>query len=622
MFMKRSMLCFFIVLFAIQVGLYAQQVNVYPTSWWTGMKHNKIQLMIHGDKDLSKILSINYPGVKLLKVYQPENKHYLFADLEISPATKPGSFAVKMGDGKSFMYKLQPKSKNSGITRVRGVHANDLVYLIMPDRFANGDPANDEVPDYEDKQSDRSNPFARHGGDIKGVEDKLDYLKDLGVTTIWMTPLFENNMPRMNEGKNSMSGYHGYWITNHYTVDKRMGGNEAYMNLTDAAHRKGMKIIQDAVYNHIGSYHHTVLDMPFKEWLNQWPAYQGSNHRDEVFFDPYAAKVDKDIMVGGWFTPHLPDLNLANPYVSNYVIQNTIWATEMFGIDGWRVDTYKYCDEAFLNRINTALENEFPGLTVFGEAWTNTITGGAYFAQNNMIPAFKHNLQGITDFPFNGAILDAVNQKADFTAGVNRLYMTLAQDVLYKDPMRNCIFLDNHDMNRSLSMVGEDMNKYKMALGLLLTQRGIPQLYYGAEIAMKNFKNPTDAEVRKDFPGGWAGDSVNKFTPSGRTAQEQEAFNYVKKLALFRQTSSAIGRGKLMQYIPQDGAYVYFRYDGKQTIMCVLNSGEKPVTLKLSRFDERLKGASQYTDVISGKSAQIGETLDAPAGSFLVLEVK
>ena len=620
--MKRNFLFLFVSLFAIQVSSIAQELNVYPTSWWTGMRYNKIQLMIHADKDLSKTLSINYPGVKLLKVYQPENKHYLFADLEISSVTKPGTFTVKMGDGKSFRYTLQPKSKHNGITRVKGVRANDLVYLIMPDRFANGDPSNDQVPAYEDKLADRSNPFARHGGDIKGVENNLDYLKDLGITTVWMTPVFENNMPRMNEGKFNMSGYHGYWITNHYTVDKRMGGNEAYMSLTDAAHRKGMKIIQDAVYNHIGSYHHTVLDMPFKEWLNQWPSYQGSNHRDEVFFDPYAAKVDKDIMIGGWFTPHLPDLNLANPYVSNYVIQNTIWATEMFGIDGWRVDTYKYCDEAFLNRINTALEKEFPGLTVFGEAWTNTITGGAYFAQNNMTSPFKHNLQGITDFPFNGAILDAVNQKADFTAGVNKLYMTLAQDVLYKDPMRNCIFLDNHDMNRSLSMVGEDMNKYKMALGLLLTQRGIPQLYYGAEIAMKNFKNPTDAEVRKDFPGGWSGDSVNKFTPAGRTAMETEAFNYIRKLALYRQTSSAIGSGKLMQYIPQDGAYVYFRYDGKQTIMCVLNAGDKSVTLKLSRFSERLKGASQYTDIISGKSAQIGETLVAPAGSFQVLDVK
>lgn len=620
--MKRSILCFLFVILSVQLGAFAQELNVYPTSWWTGMKYNKIQLMIHGDNDLSKSVSVNYPGIKVLKVYQPENKHYVFADIEISPATKPGTFTVKMGDGKTFPYTLQPKSKNNGITRVKGVHANDLVYLIMPDRFANGDPSNDQVPVYEDKLADRSNPFARHGGDIKGVENNLDYLKDLGVTAVWMTPVFENNMPRMNEGKFNMSGYHGYWITNHYQVDKRMGGNEAYMSLVNSAHQKGMKIIQDAVYNHIGSYHHTVLDMPFKEWLNQWPSYQGSNHRDEVFFDPYAAKVDKDIMIGGWFTPHLPDLNLANPYVAKYVIQNTIWATEMFGIDGWRVDTYKYCDEKFLNEINIALEKEFKGITVFGEAWTNTVTGGGYFAQNNLQAPFKHNLQGITDFPFNGAILDAVNQKADFTSGVNRLYMTLAQDVLYKDPMRNCIFLDNHDMNRSLSMVGEDMNKYKMALGLLLTQRGIPQLYYGAEIAMKNFKNPTDAEVRKDFPGGWAGDSVSKFTPAGRSAMETEAFNYIKKLARFRQTSSAIGSGKLMQYIPQDGAYVYFRYDGKQTIMCVLNTGDKPVTLKLSRFSERLKGASQYTDVISGKSAQMGESLNAPAGSFQVLEVK
>lgn len=620
--MKHSILYYLIIFFSTLSSSLAQELNVYPTSWWTGMKHTKLQLMIHGEADLSKTLTIKYPGIKVMKVYQPENKHYLFADLEISPATRPGNFTVQLGDGKSFTYTLQPKSKQNGNSRVRGVHATDLVYLIMPDRFANGDPSNDQYPDQEDTRSERSNPFARHGGDIKGVENNLDYLKDLGVTAVWMTPVFENNMPRMNEGAFNMSGYHGYWITNHYKVDKRMGGNEAYMSLVDAAHRKGMKIIQDAVYNHVGSYHHTVKDMPMKDWLNQWPAYQGSNHRDEVFFDPYAAKSDKDIMVGGWFTPHLPDLNLANPYVASYVIQNTIWATEMFGIDGWRVDTYKYCDEKFLNQINTALEKEFPTITVFGEAWTNSITGGAYFAQNNIQSPFKHNLQGITDFPFNGAILDAVNQKADFTSGVNRLYMTLAQDVLYKDPMKNAIFLDNHDMNRSFSMVGENLDKYKMALGLLLTQRGIPQIYYGAEIGMKNFKNPTDAEVRKDFPGGWQGDSVNKFLPAGRTAFEQDIFLYVKKLALFRQSSSAIGKGKLMQYIPQDGVYVYFRYDDKQTVMCILNPGDKQVTLKTSRFSERLKNASAYRDVISGQSTMLGEALIAPAGKLMVLEVK
>ena len=618
----RNFLCLLLVLITLQSGSIAQQINVYPTSWWTGMKYNKIQLMIHSDADLSKSVTLNYPGIKVVKIYQPENKHYVFADLEISPVAKPGTFSVRMGDGKSFNYTLQPRNKNNGITRVKGIHANDLVYLIMPDRFANGDPSNDQFPDQEDKIADRTNPFARHGGDIKGVENNLDYLKDLGVTAVWMTPVFENNMPRMMEGKFSMSGYHGYWITNHYEVDKRMGGNEAYKNLIDAAHQKNIKIIQDAVYNHVGSYHHTVKDLPMNDWLNQWPGYQASNHRDEVFFDPYAAESDKNIMVGGWFTPHLPDLNLANPFVAKYIIQNTIWATEMFGIDGWRVDTYKYCDEKFLNQINTALEKEFPTITVFGEAWTNTVTGGAYFAQNNLQSPFKHNLQGITDFPMNGAILDAVNQKTDFTTGINRLYMTLAQDVLYKDPLRNCIFLDNHDMNRALSMVGEKTEKYKMALGLLLTLRGIPQIYYGAEIAMKNFKNPTDAEVRRDFPGGWVGDSVNKLSPAGRNALEQEVFNYVRKLALFRQTSSAIGSGKLMQYIPENGVYVYFRYDGKQTIMCVLNAGDKPGTLKLSRFSERLKGASQYKDVITGNAAQLGETLEVPAGSFQVLEMK
>jgi glycosidase len=438
-----------------------------------------------------------------------------------------------------------------------------------------------------------------------------------------MTPVNENNMPKMVEGgKWTMSGYHGYWITNHYEMDRRHGGNEAYAKLVDAAHVKGMKIIQDAVYNHVGSKHHTVVDLPMKEWLNQWPSYTGANHREEVFFDPYASAEDKKIMTGGWFVPHLPDLNLSNPYVSNYIIQYSIWATEEFGIDGWRVDTYKYCDEKFLNDINAALLREFPSITVFGEAWTHNVTGGAYFSQNNIRAPFGHNLQGITDFPVSGAILDAVHQPFGWTEGANKLYITLAQDLLYKDPLRNCIFLDNHDMNRSLSMVGEDLKKYKMAIGLLMTLRGIPQLYYGAEIAMKNYKNPTDAEVRKDFPGGWMGDSVNKFNAAGRTEAENDVFNYIRTLARYRQGSSALAKGKTMQYIPQNGVYVYFRYDQKQTIMCILNTNASETSIDLARFSERIKTFRNGKDVVSGESFPLTGKKSVPGKTILIAELK
>jgi glycosidase len=587
------------------------------------MKYNKVQLMMYNPTGLPKAVSASYPGVKILKQTQPENSHYLFVDIEIGAATRPGTVNFKTADGKTIPYVLKSRVKGNGVSRVKGVGSEDLVYLIMPDRFVNGDPSNDQFADLEDKTADRSNPFARHGGDMQGVQSKLDYLKDLGVTTVWMTPVNENDMPRMVEGGRwSMSGYHGYWITSHYEMDKRHGGNEAYRKLADAAHAKGMKIVQDAVYNHVGERHHTVLDMPMKAWLNQWPAYTGSNHREEVFYDPYASALDKKVMVGGWFVPHLPDLNLSNPMVAKFVIQYSIWATEEFGIDGWRVDTYKYCDEKFLNDINTALEKEFPSITVFGEAWTQNATGGAYFAQNNITAPFRHNLQGITDFPLNGAILDAVNQPFGWNEGVNRLYTTLSQDVLYKNPLRNCIFLDNHDMNRAFSVVGENLAKYKMALGLMLTLRGIPQLYYGNEIGMKNFKNPTDAEVRHDFPGGWPGDTVNKFTSTGRSALENEIFDYVRTLAKYRQGSPALTKGKTMQFIPQNGVYVFFRYTDRQTVMCVLNSNDQESSLGLSRYQERTNGFSRARNVITGAEVTLGESMAVPAKSFTILELR
>lgn len=610
---------FFLALFIVSTTVVlAQELKVYPINWWAGMKTRNLQLMIYNESPLPATVTVNYPGVKVLKVSQPENKKYVFADLEISTAAKPGKFEIKFSNGKTLSYELKTRNRQNGKTRVQGVHANDFVYLIMPDRFSNGDESNDKIESYRDTESDRTNPFARHGGDLKGVENHLDYLKDLGVTAVWMTPVMENDMPRMQEGSNRMSGYHGYWITNHYNVDKRMGGNEAYHQLIASAHSKGLKIIQDAVYNHVGSFHHTVLDLPMKDWLNQWPSYQGANHREEVFMDPYTSSIDKKIMVGGWFVPHLPDLNLSNPYVSTYVIQSSIWSTEEFGIDGWRVDTYKYCDEKFLNRINTALTKEFPSLTIFGEAWTQTVPAAAYFTENNLNVPFKHNLQGVTDFPLNYAMYDAMNQNN----GPTKLYMTLSLDGLYKNPLRNCIFMDNHDMDRYFSVVGEDMNKYKVGMALLLTMRGIPQLYYGTEILMKNFKNPTDAEVRRDFPGGWNGDPENKFIAANRTNSENEAFNYIKRFADFRKTSSALTSGKLVHYVPQDGVYVYFRFDRSQNIMCILNANDREVKFPLDRFTENMRSATKATDIATGTTFNLEKEMTIGPKYLLVLELK
>jgi glycosidase len=626
--MKKFLLVLY-SLFLVLYSLFAQ--DVYPTHWWVGMKNQNLQLMIHRDRvGQEKISMMPYPGVKLLKIHKAENENYVFIDLQISIVAKPGKIKFRIDNLQSpeavsykiFEYELKPRHPQNGKSRIKGVTSEDLIYLIMPDRFSNGDPSNDFLADMRDTGHDRNNPFDRHGGDLPGVQNHLGYLQDLGVTAIWMTPVVENDMSRTQEGGVSRSTYHGYAFTNQYQVDRRLGGNEAYKKLVDAAHAKGMKIIQDAVYNHIGNDHWSFRDLPMKDWVNQWTAYTNTSYKDQPLVDPYASVIDKKISVDGWFTPFLVDLNQRNPYVSNFLIQYAIWATEEFGIDGWRVDTYFYSDPVFLNKVNDALLKEFPKLTVFGEAWVQSVTNSAYFCQNNINAPFKHNCQGVTDFPFLFAALDALNQPYGWNEGVNRLYQVLAQDLLYKNPMRNCIFLDNHDLDRFYSVVGEDLAKFKMGMALLLTMRGIPQIYYGDEILMKNYKNPSDAEVRRDFPGGWPGDPVNKFEAAGRTAQENEAFNYIKTFANFRKGSSAIKTGKLMQYLPQNGVYVYFRYDDKQTVMCVMNTNASASTIDLSRFQERMKDFTKAYDVATGNVFTLEPTLTLGAKYLLVMELR
>jgi len=621
-FFKRYCLAVILVLFSNCI--FATDIfGVYPTHWFTGMKNPKIQLMIHGDNiGAYSSVKTTYPGIIVNKVGKAENKNYLFVDVTISSTAKPGKFKFTLSGGgqanEDINYELKSRSTQNGKTRVVGVHASDFVYLVLPDRFANGDPSNDAFNDMRDQVVDRNNPFSRHGGDIQGITNHLDYFQELGATTLWLMPVVENDMSRTQEGGASRSTYHGYAFTDHYNVDKRYGGNQAYKQLCEAAHAKGLKIIQDAVYNHVGNDHFFVRDMPMKDWLNQWPTYTNTSYKDQPLVDPYASKIDKEISVSGWFTPFLVDLNQRNQFVSTFLIQHAIWTTEEFGIDGWRVDTYFYSDPAFLNKINDALLKEFPKLTVFGEAWVNTVVNSAYFAQNNFSGiGFKHNVQGVTDFPLYFAMLDGLNQNFGWTEGVNRVYMTLVQDIAYKDPSRNCIFLDNHDLDRIYSVVGEDFNKFKMSINWLMTLRGIPQLYYGTEILMKNFKNPSDAEVRRDFPGGFQGDPSNKFTASGRTDQENEAFNFISKLAKFRKNSSAIGKGKLMQFVPQDGVYTYFRYDNNQTVMVISNTGNRDFDVKMKRFEERLNGFSKLKDIQTGQERRLDDFTIKPKESFV-----
>jgi neopullulanase len=605
--------------------LYAQEgLKVYPTNWWVGMKNPKLQLMIYNDHANISSGKINFVSaskdVKVVKVTSPENPHYLFVDLEIAKSAKPQTIKFSFGgpvrsEWSTFSYDLKPRRKGNGTLYAQGVRSQDFIYLVMPDRFANGDTTNDRMPGYKDQTLNRDSMYHRHGGDISGVIDHLDYLKDLGVTTLWMTPVLENDMPHRTE--------HGYAITNHYNVDARLGGNEMYKALGEELHSRGMKLIQDAVYNHVGLQNFFVQDQPMKDWLHQWPQFTQTNYKDQTLFDPYASSKERDIMSNGWFTREMPDMNQSNPFVANFLIQHAIWSVEEFGVDGWRIDTYIYNDLDFMNRCNQALLNEYPKITMFGETWVHGVTNQAYFVRNNFtnIP-FKSNLIGATDFQTNFyGIKPALTENFGWTEGVNKLYQTLAKDFVYQDPMNNVIFLDNHDMTRFLSQVNEDVDKLKIGIGWLLTSRGIPEMYYGTEILMKGISNP-DGLVRGDFPGGWKGDKENKFTAQGRTDKENEVFNWTKTIANFRRNSSAIKTGKMMQFLPFDGVYVYFRYDKDQTVMVVMNTNEKEKTIDPQKFSERTRSFITAKNINTGVHNVLNAEWKVPGKTIWVLELE
>ena len=595
-----------------------KQISLYPVNWWVGMKNHNLQLMVHAKDVSAGTVRLSYPGVRLNKVNKVENPNYLFLDLTIDANAKAGTVPIVFSGASgsnpvTIKYELKRRRGANGIAYAQGVRSQDFIYLLMPDRFANGDPSNDRVAGLRDQSLSRDSMYARHGGDIQGVIDHLGYLQDLGVTTVWMTPILENDMRNRTE--------HGYAITDHYTVDPRHGSSNTYKRLSDSLHARGMKLIQDAVYNHCGLQHFFVQDPPMKDWLHQWPHFTQTSYKDQPIFDPYGAPSDRKIMADGWFTRQMPDLNQGNPYVANFLIQNAIWSTEEFGVDGWRIDTYIYNDLPFMNRCNQALIDEFPRITMFGETWVHGNANQAYFARNNINVPFKSNLIGVTDFQCNlYGINPALTQNFGWTEGVNKLYETLSNDFLYQDASNNVIFLDNHDMTRFLSQVNEDVDKLKMGIAWLLTSRGIPQLYYGTEIGMKGISNP-DGLVRSDFPGGFPGDRDNKFVRAGRTGTEDSIFTWTRTLANFRKRSTAIRTGKLMQYVPENGVYTYFRYDAQQTVMVVMNTDTSSRKVNAARFGERTAGFGTANNIATGAQSNLGEEWTIPGKTIWVMEL-
>lgn len=617
-------------IFCLPAILFAQQNNgtskrsdpvvfdhVNPPNWWTGMKNHFLQILFHGKGIGNAEVTMSYPGVRLLKVHHAENKNYLFVDINISSEANPGNIPITFAfPGKEpvvYKYSLERRDPGDGSSRAMGISSKDFIYLLMPDRFSDGDTSNDRVPGMLDQSLNRDSMYDRHGGDIQGVMNHLDYFNGLGVTALWLNPVIENNEPK--------ASYHGYAFTDNYKVDPRLGTNELYARFVKDAHAHHLKVVQDIVLNHTGDQHWIVKDMPVKDWLNEWPHYTQTSYRESPLFDPYAAASDKKEMSDGWFVPSMPDLNQRNPFVANYLIENAVWWVEYAGIDAYRVDTYIYCDLNFLNHFNAALLKEFPHLFIFGETWVHGVTAQAYFARNKFNTSFKSNLPGVTDFQLNFAIKNAFIQPSGWTEGINQLYLTLAKDFVYQNPMDNVIFLDNHDMTRFLSTVNDNIAMDQSGFAWLLTARGIPQMYYGDEILMRGIDNP-DGNVRQDFPGGWPGDKQDAFMAHGRTTAEKDMFSYISKLAHYRMHSTALQSGKLMQYVPENNIYVYFRYDAQSTVMVIMNANDKDKILTTNRFSERMNGFTKAKEVITGKQLSNIQEISLLPDQTLVLELQ
>jgi glycosidase len=572
----------------------AQKIErVEPPSWFTGMKEPAVQLMVYGKEIGSFDVVTDYPGVKVTTMIKTDNPNYLFVNLDISTTATPGNVTLIFTRGKQKLTHYYPlQALPSG--PARGFNSSDVIYLLMPDRFANGDPSNDNVDGMLEKAG-RGNPNGRHGGDLKGISDHLDYIKDLGVTGIWLNPFLENNQPSFS--------YHGYSITDLYSVDPRYGSNEEFKNLISKVHSMDLKLVMDMICNHIGSGHWWMKDLPSHDWVHQFGRFTRTNYRASTIMDPYAAKSDADLMEKGWFDTTMPDLNQSNQLVETYLIQNSLWWIAYFGIDGIRMDTYPYPEKNMMSRWAKRITDEFPGFFIVGEVWYQQEALTAYWALNKInSDGYKSNLPSVTDFPLSLATHRAFNEPDSWTDGLARLYLVLSQDLLYPDPSGNVIFLDNHDLTRFFTQTGMRTEIYKMALSFILTTRGIPQFYYGTEIVMQGDKKRGDGYLREDFPGGWPGDIKNTFTGQKLDPIEQDAFAFTKKLLNWRKGKEVIHTGNLKHFIPENNLYVYFRYNAKESVMVILNNSEKETrTISRDRYHEAMDEFTRGTEVITGK---------------------
>jgi glycosidase len=590
--------------------------HMEPPMWWAGMHNTRLQLMVHGPQIADLEPTLAYPGARIAAVSRVANRNYLFIDLDIAPDAKPGQLQLLFQRGAATLrYNYALLVRAQGSAQRAGFSSSDAIYQVMPDRFANGDPANDSVAGYADKL-DRADGSGRHGGDIQGIINHLDYVAAMGFTQLWPTPLLESNMPR--------GSYHGYASTDHYRIDPRYGSNESFRQLATQARAKGIGVIQDVVLNHIGSKHWWMQDMPMQDWLTYQGKYVPTAHHRVAVQDPYASEEDKRNFTQGWFVQGMPDLNQANPYVANYLIQNSIWWIEYAGLSGLRVDTYGYSNTGFLSRWSGAVMAEYPKLNLVGEEWSPLIPVVAHWQRDKQnFDGYVSHMPSMMDFPLNDALRRALVAPDGAEQSLTTLYETLSQDYLYPDAGNLVLFEGNHDLSRIYSALDADQDLFRMAMVLVATLPRIPQFYAGTEIQMtSSTKGRDDASYRHDFPGGWAGDKVNAFIGAGLTQQQAAAQAYIRKLLNWRKTASVIHHGKLMHFGPEQNTYIYFRYDGARKVMVALNKNRSDTTLPTARFQEMLNGARAGVDVISGQRVSLDGQVTLPARSALILEIE
>ena len=594
--------------------------HIEPENWYVGMKNSSLQLMVYGKNIRDSRVSVDYPGVKIDSLVRLDSPNYLFVYLNLSGA-KPGNMVLNI-DGKKVNYPLKARTM-SGDKRI-GFDNSDVLYMLMPDRFASGRNITKPMKGLNPYVVDRSKPSLRHGGDLEGVRQHLDYFNQLGVTALWFTPVLENNSPDMD----SQSTYHGYATTNYYRVDPRFGTNEDYARLVAEAHAKGLKVVMDMIFNHCGYDHPWVKDMPSKDWFNtpEWMKkgdsyYLQTSYKLTPVLDPYASKVDKRETVDGWFVRSMPDLNQKNPHVMTYLIQNSEWWIETVGIDGIRMDTYPYADRKAMSQWMKILNEEYPNFNTVGETWVTEPAYTAAWQKDSKLSKVNSYLKTVMDFSFYDKINLAKHEETDaWWKGLNRIYNSLCYDYLYENPSSVMAFIENHDTDRFLEN-GKDTLALKQALALLLTINRIPQLYYGTEVLMNGTKEVTDGNVRCDFPGGFAGDKHNAFTAEGRTKAENAMFNWLSKLLKWRRNNMVITKGKQIQFIPYKGVYVIARQWNDQTILTILNGTSQAVTLPLDRYAEVIGNHQEAKDVISGRKVKLGSELQLKARDTKVIEL-